>query len=101
MVMVITSVIGVFGWVHLIWLANVTVHLQVSDYNPTKWLVKNKAVNTPIKIEEIVMAGYDFSLVMITMEKVTYLCLYLTFMFSNSLHFFPVVLSSLQQSRIF
>ena len=29
-------------------------HSQLSDYNPTQWLVKNKAVNTPIKFEEIV-----------------------------------------------
>ena len=27
---------------------------QLSDYNPTQWLMKNKAVNAPIKFEEIV-----------------------------------------------
>ena len=29
--------------------------MQMSDYIPTQWLVKNKAVNAPIKFEEIVM----------------------------------------------
>ena len=64
MVIVITCVIGGFSWVHLIWLANVTVRLQVSDYSQlsdytvqlqptTQWLMKNKAVNAPIKFEEI------------------------------------------------
>ena len=33
MVIVTTSVIGGFNWMHLTWLANVTVPLQVSDYN--------------------------------------------------------------------
>ena len=59
MVILTTSVIGGFSWVHLIWLANVTVRLQVlitlSYYNPTQWLVKSKAANAPIKFEEIVM----------------------------------------------
>ena len=47
--------------VHLIWLADVTVRFQVSnysqlsDFNPTQQLVKNKAVNAPIKFEKIVM----------------------------------------------
>ena len=65
MVIVITCVIGGFSWVHLIWLANVTVPLQVSDYSQlsdytvqlqpaTQWLMKYKAVNAPIKFEEIV-----------------------------------------------
>ena len=65
MVIVITCVIGGFSWVHLIWLANVTVRLQVSDYSQlsdytvqsqptTQWLMKYKAVNAPIKFEEIV-----------------------------------------------
>ena len=64
MVIVITCVIGGFSWVHLIWLANVTVRLLVSDYSQlsdytvqlqptTQWLMKNKAVNAPIKFEEI------------------------------------------------
>ena len=65
MVIVITCVIGGFSWVHLIWLANVTVRLLVSDYSQlsdytvqlqptTQWLIKYKAVNAPIKFEEIV-----------------------------------------------
>ena len=33
------------------WLANVTVRLQLS----TQWLVKNKAISALIKFEEIVM----------------------------------------------
>ena len=61
MVIVINSVIGGSSWVHLIWLADVTVLLQVSDYsqlsdyNPTQYLKKNKAVNAQIKFEKIVM----------------------------------------------
>ena len=66
MVIVITPVIGGFSWVHLIWLANLSVCMQVSNYsqlsdytvqiNPTQWLVKNKAVKyVPIKFVEIVM----------------------------------------------
>ena len=66
MVIVITPVIGGFSWVHLIWLANLSVCMQVSNYsplsdytvqiNPTQWLVKNKAVKyAPIKFVEIVM----------------------------------------------
>ena len=64
MVIKINSVIGRLTWVHLKWVADTTVWLQVSDYgqmsdyNPTQ--VKNKAVNTPIKFEEIVY-GYDKS----------------------------------------
>ena len=64
MVIKINSVIGRLSWVHLKWVADTTVWLQVSDYgqmsdyNPTQ--VKNKAVNTPIKFEEIVY-GYDKS----------------------------------------
>ena len=65
MVIVITCVIGGFSWVHLIWLANVTVRLLVCDYSQlsdytvqlqptTQWLIKYKAVNAPIKFEEIV-----------------------------------------------
>ena len=38
---------------------NVTVRLQVSDYNPTEQglhaSVQNDSVNAPIKVEEIVM----------------------------------------------
>ena len=58
------SVIGGLSWVHLKWVPDLTVWLQVSDYsqmcdyNPTQ--VKNKAVNTPTKFEEIVYA-YDKS----------------------------------------
>ena len=64
MVIKINSVIGRLSWVHLKWVADTTVWLQVSDYgqmsdyNPTQ--VKNKVVNTPIKFEEIVY-GYDKS----------------------------------------
>ena len=49
--------IGGFSWVHLklILFVSVTVRLQVSYYNPTQWLLKNKDVNAPIKFEEIVM----------------------------------------------
>ena len=54
-VIVINSVIGGFSWVDLVWLATSTVKLQVSDYNCTEWLVKNKAANAPIRIEEFVM----------------------------------------------
>ena len=64
MVIVVNYAIGGLSWVHLIWLADVTVGLQVSDYSqlldfivqfPTQELVKNKAVNAPIKFEKIVM----------------------------------------------
>ena len=64
MVIVMNFVIGGLSWLHLKWVADLTVWLQVShcsqlsDYNPTH--VKNKAVNTPIKFEEIVY-GYDKS----------------------------------------
>ena len=61
MVIVINSVIGGFNWVHL-WLADVTVQLQVSDCShlsdytvrlqPYTAIVKNEA----IKFQEIVMA---------------------------------------------
>ena len=51
MVIVITSGFVGFTWVYFMWLANVTVRLQLS----TQWLVKNKAVSAPIKFEEIVM----------------------------------------------
>ena len=57
MVNVINSVICEF-WV---WLAVSTVRSQVSDYsqlsnyNCTEWLVKNKAANAPITFGEIVM----------------------------------------------
>ena len=61
-VIVINSVIGGFSWVDLVWLATSTVKLQVSDYNCIEWLVKNKAANAPIRIEEFVM-------VMINEEK--------------------------------
>ena len=40
---------------HLIRLADKTVRLQVSDYNPTQLRVKNEAVNPSIKFGEIVM----------------------------------------------
>ena len=49
MVNVISSVIGGFDWKDRVWLAASTVRLQVSDYsqlsdyNSTEWLVKNKA----------------------------------------------------------
>ena len=48
--------IGEFSWVHLMWLTDVTSdYSQLSDYNPTKWLVNNNVVNAPIKFEEIVI----------------------------------------------
>ena len=56
------SVIGGFGLVDLVWLATPTVRLEVSDYNQlsdyscTKWLLKNKAGNAPIKFEETIIA---------------------------------------------
>ena len=49
------------SWVHLIWLADVTVpfhstvRLKVFDYNPTQSLVKNEAVNAPIEFQKIVI----------------------------------------------
>ena len=48
---------GEFSWVHLIWLTDVTSdYSQLSDYNPTQWLVnKNVVNNPPIKFEEIVI----------------------------------------------
>ena len=64
------SVIGVFSWVHLIWLANVTVRLQVSDtittncpitlsdYNPIYTMISGKQspLNArPVKFEELLM----------------------------------------------
>ena len=58
MVFVITSLIGGFGTVHVIWLANVTVRLQpiVRLHCPiTTLLVKDEAVNAPTKFEEIVL----------------------------------------------
>ena len=57
MVIVINSAIGEFSWVHLIWLTDVTSdYSQLSDYNPTQWLVnKNVVNNAPIKFEEIVI----------------------------------------------
>ena len=60
-VVVISSVIGGFSWVDLVWLATSTVQLEVSDYsqlsnyNCTEWLVKNEAADTPITFEEIVV----------------------------------------------
>ena len=58
MVFVITSLIGGFGTVHVIWLANVTVRLQpiVRLHCPiTTLLVKDEAINAPIKFEEIAL----------------------------------------------
>ena len=55
------AVIGGFGWVDPVWLTASTVRLQVfdysqlSDYNCTEWLLKNRAANAPIKFEEIVI----------------------------------------------
>ena len=60
-VIVSNSVIGGSFWVDLVWLAALTVRLQVSycsrmsDYNCTEWLVKNKAANALITFEKIVM----------------------------------------------
>ena len=50
MLVVINSVIGGFSWVLLMWLADVIVRLQ-----PYTMIGENKAVNTPIKFEEIVI----------------------------------------------
>ena len=48
--------IGEFSWVHLMWLTDGTSdYSQLSDYNPTQWLVNNNVVNAPIKFEEIVI----------------------------------------------
>ena len=48
--MVINSVIGGFSWVHLIWLANITVWLEPTvQLNPYTIINENKAVNTQIK----------------------------------------------------
>ena len=58
MVFMITSLIGGFGTVHVICLANVTVRLQpiVRLHCPiTTLLVKDEAVNAPTKFEEIVL----------------------------------------------
>ena len=60
MVIVINYVIGGFSWVHLIWLADVHVTFQFhrpisTPHNNNYILVKNKAVNAPIKFEKIVM----------------------------------------------
>ena len=51
---------------HLISLADGTARFQVSnysqlsDFNPTQQLVKNKAVNAPIKFEKIVMVMISY-----------------------------------------
>ena len=79
---VMNSVIGRFSWVNLVFLAASTVRLQVSDYsqlsdcrcpitancpttgsnysqlsdyNFTEWLVRNKAANASITFEKIAM----------------------------------------------
>ena len=50
-----------FCWMDLVWLAALTVWLQVSDYsqlsdyNSTEQLEKNKSTNAPITSEEVVM----------------------------------------------
>ena len=65
-VIVINYVIGGLSWVHLISLADGTARFQVSnysqlsDFNPTQQLVKNKAVNAPIKFEKIVMVMISY-----------------------------------------
>ena len=72
-----------FCWMDLVWLAALTVRLQVSDYsqlsdyNSTEQLEKNKSTNAPITSEEIVM-------VMIQLDNFHYYdnvstrCLYLS-----------------------
>ena len=61
MVIVINTVIGGFSWTDSVWLTASTAGLhvsdysQLSDYNYTEWLMKNKAANAPITLEEIVM----------------------------------------------
>ena len=65
MVIVINYVIGELSWGHSIWLADVTVRFQVSNYSqlfvltvpfqPYTILSEIKAVNAPIKFEKIVM----------------------------------------------
>ena len=58
MVIVISSAIGGFSRVDLVWLAASTVRLQVSDYsqlsdyNCTEWLVKSEAADAPITFED-------------------------------------------------
>ena len=65
MAIVINFVIDRFCWVDFVWLAASTVRLQESDYsqlsnyNFTEWLVKNKAGHPPIAFEEIVMVMID------------------------------------------
>ena len=61
MVIEISSAIGGFSRVDLVWLAASTVRLQVSDYsqlsdyNCTEWLVKSEAADAPITFGEIVI----------------------------------------------
>ena len=58
---VIYVVIGGFSWKYLIWLAQETVQLQVSDYSQLSdydfaaKLVQNTAVYGPFTFDEIVM----------------------------------------------
>ena len=66
-----------FCWMDLVWLAALTVRLQVSDYSSTEQLEENKSTNAPITSEEIVM-------VMIQLDNFHYYdnvstrCLYLS-----------------------
>ena len=77
MVIVINFVIDGFSWVDLVWLAALTVWLQVykcpitancpiamSDYNYAELLVKNKAANAPITFEEIVTVMINTAVVL-------------------------------------
>ena len=65
---VMNSVIGRFSWVNLVCLVASTVRLQVSDYsqlsdyNFTEWLVRNKAANASITFEKIAMVMINSNL---------------------------------------
>ena len=76
MVIAINSVIGGLSWVHLIWLADVTVRFQVSDYSqlsdftvrfqPYIIISEKERINAPIKFGKVVMVvglnGVQFGL---------------------------------------
>ena len=77
--------IGGFSWVDLVWLAALTVRLQVSDYsqlsitlsdyNCTEGLVIHKAADAPITFKEIVkvMSKIDRDVVLNTRREISYL----------------------------
>ena len=43
---------------------------QLSDFNPTQYLVKIKAVNSPIKFEKIVMVMINMRIIAIARQKI-------------------------------